>query len=449
MPVELAVVILAAGQGTRMKSALPKVLHPLGGRPMLLYSLELAAQLSEAVPVLVVGYAAEAVKAVAQARARCIEQSPQLGTGHALLQSAPVLAGNCQHVIVFHADMPLFRLETLLDLVEHHRRQAAVLSVLTVEADDPRGFGRVVRDTAGRITGIVEERDATPAQRAIRELNTAMYVFEASWLWEHLPRLPLSPKGEYYLTDLLAMAAGQGLPIASRLCADPREALGINTRVHLAEAEAILRQRINESLMLSGVTIVDPATTYVELGVRIGPDSVVYPNTHLQGTTVVGRQCAIGPDSIVRNSTLGERCQVEASVVEGATLEDDVHVGPFAHLREGAYLCRGVHMGNFGEVKNSRLGPGARMGHFSYLGDAIIGADVNIGCGTVTCNYDGHSKHQTVVEEDAFIGSDTMLVAPVRVGRGAKTGAGSVVTHDVPEGAVVYGVPARARPADS
>lgn len=442
---QLAVVILAAGQGTRMKSVLPKVLLPLGGRPMLMYSLDLAAQLNNEPPVLVVGYKAELVRQAAGDRARCVEQSPQLGTGHAVMQAAPLLQGRCRQVIVFHADMPLFRLETVRALVEHHRQQQAMLTVLTLEADDPRGFGRIVRDAAGRITGIVEERDATPEQRAIRELNTALYVFDADWLWAHLPQLPLSSKGEYYLTDLVAMAAAEGATIASLLCADPTQALGINTRVHLAEGEAILRQRINTALMLAGVTIVDPAATYIEADVHIGPDTVILPNTCLQGQTTIGSHCVIGPNTIVRDSRIGNHCKIEASVVEGATLEDHVDVGPFGHLRQGAYLCEGVHMGNFGEVKNSRLGPRSKMGHFSYLGDAEVGADVNIGCGTVTCNFDGKKKHKTVIGDGAFIGSDTMLRAPVTIGKGAVTGAGSVVTHDVPDGAVVFGVPARAK----
>ncbi|MBN1890122.1 MAG: bifunctional UDP-N-acetylglucosamine diphosphorylase/glucosamine-1-phosphate N-acetyltransferase GlmU [Thermoflexales bacterium] len=442
---ELAVVILAAGQGTRMKSDLPKVLHPLAGRPMLAYSLELAAQLSPEPPVLVVGHGADAVRQAAGDRARCVEQSPQLGTGHAVLQAAPLLKGNCQHLIVFYADMPLFRLETLQGLIEQHRGQAATLTVLTVEPDTPRGFGRILRDEAGRVTAIVEEHEATPAQRAIRELNTGLYVLEADWLWAQLPRLPLSPKGEYYLTDLVLMAAQAGRRVESSLCADPSEALGINTRAHLAEAETLARKRINEQVMLAGVTLVDPATTYIEAGVQVGADTIIYPNTHVQGNTRIGGACIIGPNTIIRSSTIGSHCEIEASVVEGATLEDEVDVGPFAHLRKGAYLCRGVHMGNFGEVKNSRLGPGTKMGHFSYLGDATTGANVNIGCGTITCNYDGQRKHPTVIEDGAFIGSDTMLIAPVRVGYKAKTGAGSVVTHDVPDGAIAYGVPAHVK----
>jgi bifunctional UDP-N-acetylglucosamine pyrophosphorylase/glucosamine-1-phosphate N-acetyltransferase len=320
--------------------------------------------------------------------------------------------------------------------------------MLTLLAHDPRGFGRVVRDDGGRILGIVEEVDCTSEQLAVRELNAGVYCFDASWLWECLPRLPLSRKGEYYLTDTVGMAATEGANIAALTTDDEAECLGINTRVHLAEAERLMRQRINRHWMLAGVTLADPATTYIDSTVDVGQDTVIYPNTHLQGRTRIGRHCAIGPNSVLLDTEVGDRCSIELSMTEQALLEDDVNIGPFAHLRKGAHLARGVHMGNFGEVKNSYLGPGAKMGHFSYVGDATVGADANIGAGTVTCNYDGQRKHHTIIEEGAFIGSGTMLVAPVRIGAGAKTGAGAVVTRDVPPGTVVYGVPARVRDQD-
>jgi bifunctional UDP-N-acetylglucosamine pyrophosphorylase/glucosamine-1-phosphate N-acetyltransferase len=267
--------------------------------------------------------------------------------------------------------------------------------------------------------------------------------FQAGWLWPHIANLPVK-HGERYLTDLVEIAVSEGRSVAT-LESDADQVMGIDDRARLAWAEARMRACINERLMLAGVTMIDPATTYVEASVTIGSDTIVLPNTHLRGNTVIGRECSIGPNTIVSDSVVGDRCEVKASVLEEATLEDDVDVGPFGHLRKGAYLCRGVHMGNFGEVKNSRLGPDAKMGHFSYLGDAEVGAEVNIGCGTITCNFDGVNKHQTVIGEGAFIGSDSMLIAPVSVGKGAKTGAGSVVTHDVPDGAVVYGVPARVK----
>ena len=442
----LAVVILAAGESTRMKSEQPKVLHLLAGKPMISYSVETAAQLGAGKPILVVGHGMEQVREVVGDAAEYVVQAKRLGTGHAVLQARPVLEGRCDTVLVTYGDMPLLTEETLRRLIALQAEGCSPVVILTLLADDPRGFGRVVRDAEGRVLGIVEAVDCTPEQLAIRELNAGVYCFDAPWLWEHLPRLPLSRKGEYYLTDLVGLAASEGVDVATVTTDNEAECLGINTRVHLAEAEKVMRQRINRRWMLEGVTLVDPATTYIDVTVEIGQDTVIYPNTHLRGQTHIGRRCAIGPDCVLVDTIVGDNCKIQLSVAEGALLEDDVDVGPFAHLRKGAHLARGVHMGNFGEVKNSYLGPGTKMGHFSYVGDATVGAEVNISAGTITCNYDGVRKHRTIIEEGAFIGSDTMLVAPVRVGAGAKTGAGAVVTRDVPPGSVVYGVPARVRP---
>ena len=443
---ELAVVILAAGQGTRMKSDLPKVLHPLAGRPLVTYAVEMARALAGDRPVLVVGHRAEAVREAVDDDVVLVEQTEQLGTGHAVLQARQALRGRSDLVLVTYADMPLLTTETLLRLVERQRENPGPLSILTVVADDPRGFGRVMRDESDAVVQVVEEAVAAPEQLAIRELNVGVYCFAADWVWTHVDRIPLSlPKQEYYLPDLIGMAVAEGLRVEAVATEDAAEALGINTRVHLAEAESVLRRRINEHWMLAGVTIVDPATTYVEPGVTIGQDTTIRPNTHLRGETTIGKGCHIGPNTIVVDCQIGDGCRVLASVLEQAVMEDGSDVGPFGHLRKGARLCEGAHMGNFGEMKNARLGPGAKMGHFSYLGDAEVGAGANIGAGTITCNFDGVHKHKTVIEEGAFIGSDTMLVAPVRVGKKAKTGAGAVVTHDVPDGAVAYGVPARVR----
>ncbi|HNR46705.1 MAG TPA: DapH/DapD/GlmU-related protein, partial [Anaerolineaceae bacterium] len=269
------------------------------------------------------------------------------------------------------------------------------------------------------------------------------YCFRANWLWSALRRIPLSPKGEYYLTDTVALAVAEGLAVQAVCLDDPTEAMGINTRVHLAEAEALLRRRTNTALMLSGVTLIDPDHTYIEPGVQIGADTIIYPNTYLRGATRIGSGCAIGPNTILEDTTVGDRCTILAAVTEKAVIEDEVSMGPFCRLRKGAHLQRGVHMGNFGEVKDSTLGPGTKMGHFSYIGNAQIGANVNIGAGTITCNYDGEHKHPTEIGDEVFIGSDTMLVAPVKLGAGARTGAGAVVTHDVAPGEIVVGVPAR------
>lgn len=444
----IAVVILAAGQGTRIKSSLPKVLHPLAGRSLVEHAIEATRGVSDALPVLVVGHGAGQVRETVGERARYVVQEQQLGTGHAVLQARPVLVDESDVVLVTYGDMPLLRAETLRGLVEHHCQHAPAITMLTVIRDEAQGFGRVVRDSSGAVRAVVEEVDATPEQLALRELNSGTFCFDAAWLWARLDQIPLSAKGEYYLTDMVGMAVSEGLRVEALAMDDPAEVLGINDRVHLAQAEAALRQRINEKWMLEGVTIVDPATTYIEAGVTLGQDTVVYPNTHLQGQTCIGSHCQVGPNSVVRDSTLGDRCEVFASVVEGAVLEDGVDIGPFGHLRKGAHLAAGVHMGNFGEVKNSYLGPGTKMGHFSYVGDATVGPDVNVGAGVIVCNYDGQRKHRTEIEAGAFIGSDTMLVAPVRVGKGARTGAGSVVTRDVPPGGLAVGVPARLRPGN-
>ncbi len=443
---KLAAVILAAGQGIRMKSDLPKVLHPLVGRPLVTYAVETTRVLTETAPVLVVGHGAEAVREKVDDDVIFVEQAEQRGTGHAVLQTRKVLQGQTDLVLVTYADMPLLTIKTLRRLVERQEENPGPMTILTLVSENARGFGRVIRDRSDAVVQVVEEAVATPEQLAIQELNAGVYCFDAGWLWTHVDRIPLSlPKREYYLPDLIGMAVAERLRVEAVVAEDAAETLGINTRVHLAEAESVLRRRINERWMLAGVTLVDPATTYIESDVTIGRDTTVWPNTYLRGDTTIGEHCHIGPNTIIVDCQIGNRCRVLASVLEQAVMEDNSDIGPYGHLRKGARLCEGAHMGNFGEVKNATLGPGAKMGHCSYLGDAEVGARVNIGAGTITCNYDGARKHKTVIEEGAFIGSDTMLVAPVRVGKGAKTGAGAVVTHDVPEGAVAYGVPARVR----
>jgi bifunctional UDP-N-acetylglucosamine pyrophosphorylase/glucosamine-1-phosphate N-acetyltransferase len=439
----LSIVILAAGQGTRMKSQFPKVLHPLAGCPMVKYVLDVATQLEPTSLALVVGYGVQQVRQVLGDKILYVEQLQQLGTGHAVLQARELLAGQAKTVLVLYGDTPFITRQTLKAMLVHHTEGKAAITLLTFQPDDPTGYGRILRDETGRVVGIVEHKEATPEQREIREVNSGILCFRDAWLWSHLEGL--QPKhGEYYLTDLVELAMAEGEPIATQM-ADAAEVMGLDDRVKLARAEALMRQRINESWMLAGVTLLDPASTYIEVSVEIGQDTVIYPNTHLRGTTVVGRDCRIGPTTIIRDSTIGNGCIIEASVLEGATVEDDVEIGPFARLRKGAHLAKNVRIGNFGEIKNSYLGTGTKMGHFSYLGDATVGAKVNVGAGTVVCNYDGERKHHTVIEDDVFLGSDTMLVAPVKVGKGAKTGAGAVVTRDVPPGQVVYGVPARSK----
>lgn len=439
----IAALILAAGQGTRLKSKRSKVLHALSGRPFIEYALEAAFEAAKTTPVLVVGHGADDVRAAIGDRAVYVEQAEQLGTGHATLQGRALLEGKADDVLVTYGDMPLLRAETLAALVSQRRAAGAAIALLTIDAPQLTDFGRVVRSTDGGVTGVVEVAQATPEQLALAERNVGAYCFDGAWLWGALARLPLSPKGEYYLTDAVALAVADGRRVEAVKTFDAAETIGINTRAQLAQAEAALRERVNAGWMAAGVTLIDPATTYIAPTVKIGRDTVIAPNTHLQGTTVIGEDCEIGPNTIVVDTVIGDRCAVRQSLLESAWLAEDVDVGPFAHLRSGARLERGVHMGNFGEVKNSTLGPGVKMGHFSYIGDAQIGAESNISAGTITCNYDGVHKNKTVLGERVFLGSDTLLVAPVTLGDDAQTGAGSVVTRDVPANTLALGVPAR------
>ncbi|MGI6209207.1 MAG: bifunctional UDP-N-acetylglucosamine diphosphorylase/glucosamine-1-phosphate N-acetyltransferase GlmU [Anaerolineae bacterium] len=442
---DLSVVILAAGKSTRFRSRISKVLHPLAGKPMILYSVDTAYTFSPSPPVLVVGDNQSQVQALLGDRVRYVRQDQPLGTGHAVLQARQALLGQCDVLLVTFGDMPLLRRETLQAVVDRFREKRPTISMLTVISEDPMAYGRVVRDASGGVVAIVEEAVATPEQRAIKELNCSVYCFDAQWLWDNLPRLTPSPKGEYYLTDTVEMAVSQGRQVEAVVSYDPDEVTGPNNRVQLAQAERIMRRRINERLMLSGVTLLDPDTTYVDHDVEVGQDTTIWPNTHLIGNTRIGEDCQIGPNSFVRDCQIGDRCTVQASYIEGATIGEDCSIGPFARIRPGTTFDPGVHMGSFGEVKGSHLGPRVRMGHFSYLGDTEVGEDVNIGAGTVTCNYDGQAKHRTRIGDRVFVGSGAMLVAPLEVGTGAVIGAGSVVTHDVPANTVVYGVPARPR----
>ena len=436
-------IILAAGQGTRMVSDLPKVLHPLNGKPLVNYSVELAAALGSERKVVVIGNGAEKVRAAVGDSARFAVQEQRLGTAHAVLAAEQELSGFEGLIVVISADMPLLTSDTVKRMVALQSANNGPMTLLTVRSKNPRGFGRIVRDARGALAAIVEEAQATPEQLKIDELNVGAYVFDSAWLWRALKQVKLSPKGEYYLTDLVEIAVSAGARVETVLLEDEEEALGINNRVHLAEAEKVLRRRINTAYMLAGVTMPDPECVYIQGEVRIGKDTVILPNTYLTGQTVIGEGCEIGPDTIIHDSTIGNHCHLLASVIEGALVEDNVGMGPFCHLRKGAHLGKGVHMGNFGEVKDSHLAAGVKMGHFSYIGNANIGENVNIGAGTITCNFDGEHKHPTEIGENAFIGSDTMLVAPLKIGKGARTGAGSVVTHDVADGEVVVGVPAR------
>ncbi|MCC6298578.1 MAG: bifunctional UDP-N-acetylglucosamine diphosphorylase/glucosamine-1-phosphate N-acetyltransferase GlmU [Anaerolineales bacterium] len=442
---KVTAVLLAAGQGTRMKSSLPKVLHPLCGKPMMWHAMDALKFATTEKPVVVIGHGADEVKNYLGHSAHCVLQEPQLGTGHAALQAESALKGKTDLVVVTYADMPLLRGETFARLVETQRLNSGPFSLLTVVAEDPRGFGRIVRNADGTVEAIVEEYVASPEQLQIKELNVGAYCFKAEWLWDALHRIPKnSKKGEYYLTDVVELAVRDNLPVQAVVHDDFSETIGINTRVHLAEAEAAMRLRLNRAHMLGGVSMTDPLTTYIDAGVKIGKDTAIMPNTYIHGETEIGEGNEIGPNTIIRDSRIGHRNKIFASVLEGAIVENDVDMGPFARLRKGAHLKSHVHMGNFGEVKDSTLAEGVKMGHFSYIGNAKIGAHTNVGAGTITANYDGENKLPTEIGEDVFLGVDTMLVAPLKLGDGARTGAGAIVTKNVAEDTLVVGMPARA-----
>ncbi len=439
----LAAAILAAGKSTRMKSKTVKVLHPLGGVPLIRYVLANVAAVQAQRVVLVIGHGGQQVRDVLGADYLYVEQGEQLGTGHALLQARPLLDGQCDTVLCLYGDMPLVRADTLRRLIATHHEAGAVMTLLTVTGDDSMGFGRIVRNSAGDVQAIVEEKVATPEILAIKEYNAGLYCFDSAWLWPRLAALPVSPIGEYYLTDMLGVAVREGQTVRAVACSDVSEVLGINNRAQLAQAEALVRAAVNRTHMLNGVTLIDPAATYIDAGVTIGRDTVIFPNTILQGQTAIGEDCTIGPNSQIVSSTIGSGCRVWASVIESSIIADGVSIGPFSHLRAGSQIGQGTHIGNFAEVKNSTLGRHVHMGHFSYVGDASVGDEANVSAGVITCNYDGVQKNRTTIEDGAFLGSDTLLVAPVRVGRKARTGAGSVVTHDLPAESLSYGVPAR------
>ncbi len=438
-----AAVVLAAGKGTRMKSSLPKVLHPLCGRPMVEYLLDALRKAGIRRPVVVVGRDGERVRAVLGSRADYVVQREQLGTGHALAQALRSLRG-APVAFVVYGDMPLISPATLRAL-ERALRGGAAAAVATGLAGDPRGLGRIVRDADGRFLRIVEERDATPEEAAIREVNAGVYCVRTAELRRALRRIrPTNRQGEYYLTDAVNLLAAWGSTVATVPVADPEELRGVNTRAELAEVEAIVRRRTLQTLLAEGVTIVDPATTFVQPGVRVGRDTVLHPMTVLSGKTVIGPACEIGPGARIHDSVLGRGVRVRDSSIEGSRIGDETVVGPYAHLRPGTVVGRRVEIGNYAEMKQVRVGDRTKVHHKSYLGDAWIGRDVNIGAGTVTCNYGlDRRKHRTTIGDGAYIGSDSMLVAPVRIGRGAVTGAGAVVTRDVPPRTVVVGVPAR------
>jgi bifunctional UDP-N-acetylglucosamine pyrophosphorylase/glucosamine-1-phosphate N-acetyltransferase len=436
------IAILAAGQGTRMKSRLPKVLHEVCGRPMVEYVLRTARSIGPASITLIVGHAADAVQERLSSHRdlRFVVQQPQLGTAHALKQAEPVLAGKRGTLVLLYGDVPLLTPATLHRLIETHSVKRAAATLVTAVVDRPYGYGRVVR-TRGKVARIVEERDASPTERALKEINCGIYAFDLAPLWEALRAIASqNAQGEYYLTDLAAVYRRRKLPVETLVLDDPVEIGGINSRSELAEVSKIVRQTKNEELMAAGVTIIDPATTYIEDDVEIGPDTVIHPGVILEGQTKVGAACEVHSHVRIVDAVLADHVTVlNFCLIVGSQVAEGAQIGPFAHLRPESAVGEKAKIGNFVELKRTSLGPGSKANHLSYLGDATIGARVNVGAGTITCNYDGQNKHQTIIEDDAFIGSDTQLIAPVRVGKGAYIGAGSSITEDVPAGALGIG----------
>jgi bifunctional UDP-N-acetylglucosamine pyrophosphorylase/glucosamine-1-phosphate N-acetyltransferase len=428
------VVILAAGLGTRMRSSLPKALHPLAGKPLIRHVLDAVMPIGPARTIVVLGHQADRVRGAMDGYpVETVHQAEQLGTGHAVRQAMDALAGSSGPVMVLCADTPLLTPETLKNLLDVHGRSKAAVTVMTAIADDPTGYGRVVRGKSG-VLRVVEEKDASEAQKQIREVNAGIYCFDRKFLQTALHGIGnRNAQGEYYLPDTISLARRKRLTVGAVLCRDFDEIMGINSRFDLSQAEMILQARTNLRWMLEGVTLHDPATVFIGADVVIGRDTLVYSNVRLEGKTTVGEGCVLYPGSRIADSILGSGVTIKDScVIEESRIADRASVGPFAHLRPGTVLGAGSRIGNFVEVKKSVIGEGSKASHLSYLGDAVIGADVNIGAGVITCNYDGFKKHQTIIEDGVFVGSDAQLVAPVRIGRDALVAAGATITRDVP-----------------
>jgi bifunctional UDP-N-acetylglucosamine pyrophosphorylase/glucosamine-1-phosphate N-acetyltransferase len=426
-----------------MRSRIPKVLHPLAGRAMIDHVLDSLARAGVGRPVVVTGHGADAVEAAVGSHATTVRQEPQRGTADAVRIGLESLTDRVETVLVTMGDAPLQPAELYRELLDRQRATGAPVVLLSARMPDPTGYGRIVRRADGTAEAVVEEADADAAVRAIDEINVGTYAFDVGWLRASLGRVAASPSGEYYLTDLVALAAADGRPAAIVEAADAEDAIGINDRVALAAAEERLRRRIAERHMRNGVTIVDPSTTRIDARVEIGQDARIEPWTILEGDSIIAQDAVIGPNAHVRDSRIGPRTRVWASVVEESSVAEDVQIGPYAHLRPGSQIGARCRIGNFAEIKRSSLGAGTQQHHFSYIGDAEIGENVNVGAGSVTANFDGTAKHRTQVGDDVKLGVDTMMVAPVTIGEGATTGAGSVVTRDVAPGKTVVGVPAR------
>ncbi len=429
----LSVIVLAAGEGVRMRSGLPKVLHRLCGKPMLRILLDTLEGLSPRRLLLVIGHGADMVKETIGPGYEYILQEEQLGTGHAVMVTEKFLEPDDVNLLIMAGDVPLVTKDTLEGFTRFFLEKRGDAALITMEPEDPSGYGRILRDSSGEVRGIVEEEDASREEIAIKEVNASIYIFRREALFRCLRHIGRdNRKGEYYLTDAIRELVKGGGKVLAWKSTDPTEVLGINSRDQLAEAVRIMQKRINQHWMSQGVTIVDPRQTYIEMDVQIERDTIIHPFTFLKGSTKIGEACEIGPFCRIQNSILGKDVVVEESVIRECVIDEGARIGPYASLRPGTHVSSRAKVGTFVELKNTQLGRGSKVPHLSYMGDALIGEDVNIGAGSITCNYDGVSKHQTVIEDEAFIGSDTMFIAPVRIGKGAVTGAGSAITKDVP-----------------
>lgn len=434
----IAVVILAAGKGVRMKSNIPKVLHQVCGKPMIYYSLRIGKELNANKIVAVLSPSiSQTIQEILGDEVEVAIQDKPLGTGHAVMCAKSALENFYGDVLILYGDMPLITSATLKELIEKHRKEKVPLTLLTAIFDWDNKFGRVIRDKNGKVKRIVEVADASPKELKIKEVNAGIYAVERDFLFKSLDKVkPNNAQGEYYLTDIVEIASKENEVSAYQLT-DPCEVLGINDRTELAEAERVMRLRITTKLMKEGVTFLDPATAYIHDGVKIEPDTVIYPSVVIEGATSIGKHCIIGTGAFIKDSIIGDEVEIRAySVLDGAKVGNKTTIGPCAHLRPESVIGARCRIGNFVETKKVVIGDGTKASHLTYLGDAEIGANVNIGCGTITCNYDGIKKHKSVIEDGVFVGSDTQLVAPVRVGKGAYIGSGSTITKDVPAGAL-------------
>ena len=425
-------IVLAAGQGKRMKSKLYKVLHQVCGKPMVGHVLDAVEAAGCSRTVVVVGHGAETVQGYIGERAECVLQSPQLGTGHAVMQADQAIGSEEGTTIVLYGDTPLITPETIQAMLSTHESSGAAVTLLTAHFTDPTGLGRIIRDESGKVERIVEHKDCNAQELLVTEINAGTYCFDNRKLFAALSQVKNdNAQGEYYLTDVIGILQSAGDTVQAYCTSDPAEAIGVNDRVALAEAETLMQRRIVKQHLLQGVTFIDPAAAYIEASVKIGADTIVYPGTVLRGNTVIGQDCIVGPNSDITDSAVGDGVTIKHSVLQEAIVSDECSIGPYANLRPGSVLGKGCKIGDFVELKNATLGEGSKVSHLSYIGDAVVGKDVNIGCGAITVNYDGYNKFKTEIGDKAFIGSNSNLIAPIRIGEGAYIVAGSTITQDV------------------